>query len=88
MPNLSKYVFYLDGSVQSRHTGHMLKLWRSGYHLTDDNGEREYIEPSEIIQYGKHKEATETKRDYINRVLYDKVVRAEMHKNVNGRKIF
>lgn len=86
MPFLSKYVFYIDGTVQSRHTGVELKMHRECYALTDDNGEREYVKPEEIIAYGFHLEVTETKRQYLYRILYDRVLKPNCNNNTKSKQ--
>lgn len=79
MPGLSKYVFTYEGDAYSLETGRKLhtslgrrnKLPTNRYQIINDKGVKEYVEKSEIIQYGKHhKTLPETPRQYIDRTLF------------------
>lgn len=64
MPGLSRYTFHTDGRVWSKETGKWMKevtlkgRKRSKYRLWDDRDKLDTVYIAEIIQYGKHVDAT------------------------------
>lgn len=88
MLGLSKYVFYEDGTVRSRHTGAMLKckkeIGRKKYILYNDKGEKENVFVREIELYCKHTKATEyeTPMQVIERILYPEAIVPNQTSNI------
>lgn len=59
MPHLSRYTFYVNGSVWSNEKQKFLSMQDGGkfsprYKLLKDDNEFEWIRQSEIISYGNH----------------------------------
>lgn len=79
MPGLGKYSFFADGTVKSRTTGDRVRTYKDNgkyYYLSNDRGEKEYVHKREIALYGHHVELLqehETPRQFIDRLLYDRL---------------